>query len=135
MLWSNRLKINNVISPIDGKRGLGIDASTIAYTLPSNYTEGDVIYCDVSVYQNGVWTSNSSSDIVGTYQEPTLLKRYKYVIKKAEECPAFSGESEIYDIYFPDKTTSINLSMPYAPDNYFGKQVLLSIKEPNFYIE
>lgn len=121
LLWSNRLKINNVISPIDGKRGLGIDASTIAYTLPSNYTEGDVIYCDVSVYQNGVWTSNSSSDIVGTYQEPTLLKRYKYVIKKAEECPAFSGESEIYDIYFPDKTTSINLSMPYAPDNYFWK--------------
>lgn len=34
---------------------------------------------------------------------------------------SFSGESEIYDIYFPDKTTSINLSMPYAPDNYFWK--------------
>lgn len=122
LLWSNTLKISGVIPLIGNKRGLGIDASAIEYTLPSNYNEGDVIYCDVSVYQNGVWISNSSStNVVGTYKEPTLLKRYKYVIKKADECPAFNGKSEIYDIDFPDKTASINLSMSYAPDNYFWK--------------
>lgn len=122
LLWSNRLKTSSVIPLIENKRGLGIDASAIAYTLPSNYTEGDIIYCDVSVYQDGIWTPNSNpSNVVGTYQEPTLLKRYKYVIKKADECPTFNRDSETYEIDFPNKTNSINLSMPYAPDNYFWK--------------
>lgn len=125
LIWSNRLKDSNVIPEqtngilSEYKRGLGIDASTIAYTLPNDYADGDVVYCDVSVYQDGIWTPSSSSDIKGTYAEPTLLKRYKYVIKKAEECPSYIQEKTIYYIDFPKDAESINLSMPYTPDNYF----------------
>lgn len=121
LIWSNRLKNQNVAPPIGGRRGLGIDASTITYTLPNDYTDGDIVYCDVSIYEDGNWTPNSSSDsgIKGTYQEPTLLKRYKYTIKKANDCPSFKEEVETYDIDFPKQATYINLSMPYAPDNYF----------------
>ena len=125
LIWSNRLKDSNVIPEqtngilSEYKRGLGIDASTIVYTLPEDYADGDVVYCDVSVYQDGTWTPSSSSDIKGTYAEPTLLKRYKYVIKKAEECPSYIQEKTIYHIDFPKDAESINLSMPYTPDNYF----------------
>ena len=100
LIWSNRLKDSNVIPEqtngilSEYKRGLGIDASTIVYTLPEDYADGDVVYCDVSVYQDGTWTPSSSSDIKGTYAEPTLLKRYKYVIKKAEECPSYIQEKQ-----------------------------------------
>lgn len=131
LIWSNRLatekviqkKKNGVLPHTDynyaHEFGLGIDASTIEY---SNYVDGDIVYCDVSVYQDGNWEKNTSStDIKGTYTEPTLLKRYKYVIKNAEISPSFLNTKETYEIYFPDKAQSINLSMPYAPNNYFWK--------------
>lgn len=114
LIWSNRLKNQNVAPLIGERRGLGIDASTITY---SNYTNGDTVYCDVSVYQDGELTTNSNKTPI--YQEPTLLKRYKYVIKNATECPSYLGDTIIYKIDFPKKTTAINLSMPYTPDNYF----------------
>lgn len=131
LIWSDRLKDAKVVSPkqngelpLNGtndnypdpnglyKYGLGIDASTIAYT---NFAEGDVVYCDVSIYKDGNWESSTQ-----TYTEPTLLKRYKYVIKKAEDSPSYSiTEPTTYDIYYPKNASSINLSMPYTPDNYF----------------
>lgn len=135
LIWSNRLKDEKVINaqtngelanadyksayPDDQdkyKYGLGIDASTIAYTLPENYEDGDIVYCDVSIYQDGEWNSTDR-----TYTEPTLLKRYKYVIQKAEKCPSYKQETEItsYDVDFPQDAPAINVSMPYTPDNYF----------------
>lgn len=120
LIWSNRLKDESIVkSQGTGyyNRGLGIDASTIAYTLPENYTGNDTVYCDVSIYQDGILSDNS------IYKEPTLLKRYKYIIKKAEECPSYSSkEPTTYNIDFPKNAPSINFSMPYAPDNYFWKK-------------
>lgn len=111
LIWSKRLKERSVTPTFDNHPGLGIDASTIAY---SEFQEGDIVYCDVSVYQDGTWSPAST-----TYTEPTLLKRYKYVIKKAEECPSYKNEVVNYNIDFPKDAPAINLFMPYAPDNYF----------------
>lgn len=140
LIWSNRLKVEKIIPPQENvpsrlsnivldpndlfKYGLGIDASTIAYTLPGNYTDGDIVYCDVSTYMDGSWTptQETSPSIKGRYTEPTLLKRYKFVIKKAEESPSYYQKDKdlvIYEINYPKNASSINLSMPYAPDNYF----------------
>lgn len=131
LIWSNRLKDEKVINeqtngelasytdtyPDDQnkyKYGLGIDASTIAYTLPKNYEDGDIVYCDVSIYQDGEWNNTNKS-----YTEPTLLKRYKYVIQKADKCPSYKQETTSYDVDFPQDAPAINVSMPYTPDNYF----------------
>lgn len=122
LIWSKRLTMSSSSNSGIDLKGLGIDASTIAYQLPSNYTDGDIVYCDVSVYQDGVWSaSTSDSNIKGTYTEPTLLKRYKYVIKKAEECPSYNKKDTTFYIEFPSEAPAINLSMPYSPDNYFWK--------------
>ncbi len=135
LIWSDRLKSDKIVvaqkngelpggdylDP-DGlyQYGLGIDASTIAYT---GFVEGDVVYCDVSIYKDGKWVSSAGTDIAGVYTEPTLLKRYKYVIKNAHESPSFSiTEAISYDVYYPKNASSINLSMPYTPDNYFWQE-------------
>ncbi|WP_278624991.1 T9SS type A sorting domain-containing protein [Parabacteroides gordonii] len=131
LIWSNRLKDEKVIKEQPNgelasytdtypdeqnkyKYGLGIDASTIAYTLPKNYEDGDIVYCDVSIYQDGEWNNANK-----TYTEPTLLKRYKYVIQKADKCPSYKQETTSYDVDFPQDAPAINVSMPYTPDNYF----------------
>lgn len=112
LIWSNRLKEDNVVTG-----GLGIDASTIIYELPSVYTGNDIVYCDVSIYKDGKKISNNN------YQEPTLLKRYIYEIKTAEECISqINGNPDPDSIYFPKGSEYINFSMPYAPDNYFWKE-------------
>lgn len=112
LIWSNRLKEDNVVTG-----GLGIDASTITYELPNAYTGNDIVYCDVSIYQDGKELSKNN------YQEPTLLKRYIYEIKTAEECISqINGNPDPDSIYFPKGSEFINFSMPYAPDNYFWKE-------------
>ena len=112
LIWSNRLKEDNVVTG-----GLGIDASTITYELPNVYTGNDIVYCDVSIYKDGKKISNNN------YQEPTLLKRYIYKIKTAEECISqINGNPDPDSIYFPKGSEYINFSMPYAPDNYFWKE-------------
>ena len=112
LIWSNRLKEDNVVTG-----GLGIDASTITYELPNGYTGNDIVYCDVSIYKDGKKISNNN------YQEPTLLKRYIYEIKTAEECISqINGNPDPDSIYFPKGSEFINFSMPYAPDNYFWKE-------------
>lgn len=111
LIWSNRLKEDNVVIG-----GLGIDASTITYELPNVYTGNDIVYCDVSIYQDGKELSKNN------YQEPTLLKRYIYEIKTAEECISqINTPQEPFSIDFPKGSDYINFSMPYAPDNYFWK--------------
>lgn len=127
LIWSNTLKEKQITpKKINGEwtdgsyqYGLGIDASTIKYILPSNYTGGDVICCDLSVYKDGEFEESTGTEIKGTYKEPTLLKRYKYIVKQAQESPSFNKSREIYEVYYPKNASSINLSMPYTPDNYF----------------
>lgn len=74
LVWSKRLK--DTYSTVEG---YGMDASTIQYIAPAGYREGDVVYCDISIYQDGAIND-------GVYIEPTLTKRTKYIIKNAEEC-------------------------------------------------
>ena len=122
LIWSNRLKEDNVVTG-----GLGIDASTITYELPNGYTGNDIVYCDVSIYKDGKKISNNN------YQEPTLLKRYIYEIKTAEECISqINGNPDPDSIYFPKGSEFINFSMPYAPDNYFWKEGDLTHQGANF---
>ena len=91
-------------------------ASTITYTEPSGGLTGeDVLICDVSNYRDYNLSGN-------TFQEPTLLKRYKYIIRSAEECATKlkSGPLETYNIDYPIRSaSSINFSMLSLPQNYF----------------
>lgn len=91
-------------------------ASTITYTEPSGGLTGeDVLICDVSNYRD--YNLSGSA-----FQEPTLLKRYKYIIRSAKECATKlqNGPLETYNIDYPIKSaSSINFSMLSLPQNYF----------------
>ena len=109
-----------------------MDASTIQYTAPEGYEKGDVVYCDVSIYQDGAINE-------GEYIEPTLTKRTKYIIKNAEECiqkiqkiKEDEDELEKFTYDFPALrkaknhdgsvdaiNKSLNFHMPSMPNNYF----------------
>ena len=95
-------------------------ASTIVYTAPADLSvEGDVLYCDVSSYTDYPWPWNEEES---TFQEPTLSKRYKYIIRPASECAdkLATGPLEEYTIDYPAESAStINLSMSSLPGNYF----------------
>lgn len=122
LVWSKRLK-----NHFQDKGGYGMDASTIIYTAPDGYQDGDIVYCDVSTYQDGSLTN-------GVYTEPTLTKRTKYIIKHYNQYK----DLESVTCYYPairnamnyDGTGSlnggnlnrtINFSMPSLPNNYFWK--------------
>lgn len=78
LVWSKRLKEVNITTG-----GYGMDASTIVYTAPEGYQDGDIVYCDVSTYKDGSLEN-------GIYTEPTLTKRTKYIIKHYSQyhcCP------------------------------------------------
>lgn len=112
LIWSNRLRKDLNLG------GCGMDVSTIEYILPADYKGGDRVYCDVSVYNNGsLDLSGSDNDIKGTYNEPTLLKRFIYEIKSAKDC--INKEKDVFDIDYPAESKSINFLMPSAPENYF----------------
>ena len=110
LIWSYRLKTNKKVN------GLGIDAATIAYNLPESETDiEDIVWCDISAYMDGDLKDNQ-------YTEPTLSKRYKFVIKNATECLSYDNDEtkkDIYKIDYPEESPTINISMPYTPDNYF----------------
>ncbi len=110
-------------------KGYGMDASTIQYTAPKDYQGGDVVYCDVSIYQDGAINES-------VYTEPTLTKRVKYIIKNADECIQNIKEKKVetFEYYFPavrkaknsngrvdQINKSINFHMPSLPNNYFWK--------------
>ncbi len=110
LIWSYNLKKNNIVE------GLGIDAATIAYELPDSEADiEDIVWCDISVYMDGDLKNNQ-------YTEPTLSKRYKFVIKNATKCLSYDNDEtkkDIYKIDYPEESPTINISMPYTPDNYF----------------
>ncbi|WP_456088363.1 T9SS type A sorting domain-containing protein [Parabacteroides sp.] len=133
LVWSARLKEH---FPDKVKR-YGTDASTISYTMSNNsYTDGDTIYCDVSIYRDGnILGDNSFENAI--YTEPTLTKRTKYIIKNAQECITKIENKEIEEFKFDypaertavnfdgrqdNKNKSLNFSMPSLPNNYFWKK-------------
>lgn len=136
LVWSKRLK-----EYFKDPKGYGMDASTITYTAESEYSEGDTVYCDVSTYQDGsVSSATSTNGTIGTYTEPTLTKRTKYIIKNCKECiDKYKEEQKPIKFDYPairnamnyDNTGSlsggnlnrtINFSMPSLPDNYFWEK-------------
>ena len=91
-------------------------ASTVRYTMPSGIDKNyeDYIICDVSQYIDGLESGGN------TLTEPTLSKRYKYVIKSAEViADRFAkGYIEQYEIDAPINRDGISVQMKSLPDNY-----------------
>ena len=91
-------------------------ASTVTYTMPSGIDKNyeDYIICDVSQYIDGLESGGN------TLTEPTLSKRYKYVIKSAEViADRFAkGYIEQYEIDAPINREGISVQMKSLPDNY-----------------
>ena len=96
-------------------------ASTIIYTAPQDLSKADTLFCDVSSYTD--YDDSGLTGDEGTFKEPTLLKRYKYVIRPASECAntlAGGNPLEQYNIDYPaESKSSINLTMLSLPGNYF----------------
>ena len=91
-------------------------ASTIAYTPNSDLSDDDELICDVSNYRD--YTKNNDNQ----FTEPTLLKRYRYIIRSASKCADVLKERplEDYNIDYPKESAgTINLSMLSLPENYF----------------
>lgn len=93
------------------------DASTVSVTIDDSFTGEAVLYCDVSDNNNYKWNPETNE-----YEEPTLLKRYVYIIKSAKEyvyeLDGGNGRA-IYEIDYPKENGKINISMPSMPTNYF----------------
>ena len=123
-IWSKRLRDKVFKQPNnEWGGGYGMDVSVLYFTIknfdPSKKYD---IYCDVSIYQDGAWTeSTDNSDILGTYTEPTLTKRYKFQLEDANTI--LNRDVEEFEFDYPYSAQSelqtINFTMPYAPDNYF----------------
>lgn len=122
LVWSKRLKTH-----FQDNGGYGMDASTIIYTAPNEYRDGDIVYCDVSTYQDGSLTN-------GVYTEPTLTKRTKYIIKHYSQYKELQSATYYYPAIRNAKNhdgsgsltganlnRTINFSMPSLPNNYFWK--------------
>lgn len=90
-------------------------ASTISYTRNVGDTE-DIVICDVSM--------NTDENLSGsTLTEPTLSKRYKFVIRPASEIAekiknAGNNGIEHYEIASPSDAKGINIQMKTFPSNY-----------------
>ena len=128
LVWSKRIRDNiwkgNNTS---GSGGYGMDVSTIEFTCQETDFQNVKIYCDVSFYLDGKWKVSSGSDIAAEYTEPTLTKRYIFLLHNAKEIQdkiqnAIPKEFEFeYDYPYSEKEElqTINFTMPYTPDNYF----------------
>lgn len=90
-------------------------ASTILYTRNAGDTE-DIVICDVSM--------NTDEKLSGSkLTEPTLSKRYKFVIRPASEIAekiknAGNNGIEHYEIASPSDAKGINIQMKTFPSNY-----------------
>ena len=90
-------------------------ASTVLYTRSAGDTE-DIVICDVSM--------NIDEHLDGnTLTEPTLSKRYKFVIRPASEIAekiknAGGNAIEHYEIASPSTAQGINIQMKTFPSNY-----------------
>ena len=128
LVWSKRIRDNiwkgNNTS---GSGGYGMDVSTIEFTCQETDFQNVKIYCDVSFYLDGKWKVSSDSGIAAEYTEPTLTKRYIFLLHNAKEIQdkiqnAIPKEFEFeYDYPYSEKEElqTINFTMPYTPDNYF----------------
>lgn len=123
-IWSKRLRDKVFNQPNNAwGGGYGMDVSVLYFTISQfDSSKKYDIYCDVSIYQDGTWTkSTDKSDILGTYTEPTLTKRYKFQLEDANTI--LNRDVEEFEFDYPYSAQSelqtINFTMPYAPDNYF----------------
>lgn len=91
-------------------------AAIVEYTHDDN--DGNIVYCDISL--NLDYRTNNQ-----TITEPTLSKRYKFVIKQASDIKAQiddlkPGEYLQDDtLMVPNNATGVNVLMKHTPDNYF----------------
>ena len=95
-------------------------ASTILYTRSAGDTE-DIVFCDVSM--NSDYSPTGSLSDGATLTEPTLSKRYKFVIRPASEIAdrikkANGKGIEHYEISCPADAEGINIQMKTFPSNY-----------------
>ena len=99
------------------------NAGHITYTLPDNPSENfsDTVICDISINDDGQLEGTSLT-------EPTLSKRYKFIIHPASEIvnkidDLGSEEAlENYTIETPKGTKHVNLQMALSPGNYYWQE-------------
>ena len=110
LFWYYKLYNSNSLS------STATGASTVRYAMPSDIKKNyeDYIICDVSQYIDGLESGGN------TLTEPTLSKRYKYVIKSAEViADRFAkGYVEEYTIDAPANQAGISVQMKSLPENY-----------------
>ena len=111
----------------DGNRSLfwykGVGGGQIPTANKVNYTKGtkdDIVVCDVSSYTDGL-----PSGTTGTVTEPVISKRYKFIIKDANEIRtklnAVTGDAALDTVLItvPKGATGVNLQMEMTPENYY----------------
>lgn len=98
------------------------NARQISYRSPSSLTE-DSVFCDLSFYIDELGINPSGR----TLTEPTVSKRYKFIIKNADEMrERLNSLDEDNDeamktiqITVPYGATDVNLQMDMSPESYF----------------
>ena len=93
-------------------------AAQIKYTMPSEVEEDfvDTVICDISINDNGTLDKTNH-----TLTEPTLSKRYKFIIRPASVIANQIKDNgpEKYTIETPKGTTHVNLQMALSSENYY----------------
>ena len=107
-------------NPNDKYSSAATGASTISYTRSAGDKE-DIVICDVSM--NADYSPTGSLSDGSTLTEPTLSKRYKFVIRPASEIAdkiqaAKGAGIEHYEISSPSNAKGINIQMKTFPSNY-----------------
>ena len=109
---------------LNSSEGASPDAASsgqVTYTLPEEVDDkfSDIVICDISINDNG-----SLDESAHTLKEPTLSKRYKFIIHPASEIANeirdLDGKArENYTIETPAGTKHINLQMALFSQNYY----------------
>lgn len=110
----------------DSYESTATGASTVLYRRNASDTE-DIVFCDVSMNTDFNGTEGQT-----TLTEPTLSKRYKFVIRPAKEIAdkiqkANGAGIEHYEISAPSTAQGINIQMKTFPSNYcwyYGGSIL-----------
>ena len=92
----------------------------------ANTVVEDSVFCDLSFYVDGLGI-NPQPNQWNNYEltEPTISKRYKFIIKPASEMRErlshVTGTAALDTFYItvPQGATGVNLQMDLAPENYF----------------
>ena len=118
LFWYHGLSSGNASNSPCTSRPPG--ASTVIYT-GKNYE--DIVICDVSHDMDGLGYHYNDDATVLT--EPTMTKRYRFVIKKASDMRtalnAVTGNNALktYDITVPTGASNVNLQLDMTPENYY----------------